>query len=328
MAKTAVSRGSLRGPKGDTGAPGAAGADATAIYGGKGAANGVAPLDASGHVPVVNLAARPIRTVATAVTAVVGELLEVDASGAARTITPPASPAAGDMVTLVKVDSSSNPVTWAGTVNGDPAGAQLVAGGAGATFVWVGSGWLIESVNVAYSGSGTTGGVLTTDPRLSDTRAPTDGSVTDAKVASNAAIAESKLALASDAAAGTASRRSLGTGTTQAAAGNHAHGPTAARAITYAATITPDASTGDQFYVSAPGDVVVAAPTNPTDGQRLMVEVYSSGGARTATISGTTTNAAGATLPLSIGSGKVGLLGFVYSARVGHWVLAAAVAEP
>lgn len=107
--------------------------------------------------------------------------------------------------------------------------------------------------------------VLTSDSRLSDTRTPTDGSVTNAKVAANAAIAktklasldivnadvnaaaaiaksklaalaivdadvdaaaavaESKLALASDAAAGTASRRTLGTGAAQAAAGDHAH---------------------------------------------------------------------------------------------------------
>ena len=49
-----------------------------------------------------------------------------------------------------------------------------------------------------------------------------DGSITNAKVASNAAIAESKLSLASDAAAGTASRRSLGLTSTQAAAGNDA----------------------------------------------------------------------------------------------------------
>lgn len=62
------------------------------------------------------------------------------------------------------------------------------------------------------------------DARLSDTRTPTDGTVTDVKVASNAAIAESKLSLASDAAAGTASRRTLGTGSLQAAAGNHMHG--------------------------------------------------------------------------------------------------------
>lgn len=60
------------------------------------------------------------------------------------------------------------------------------------------------------------------DPRLSDTRTPTAGSVTDASVAAGAAIAESKLALASDAAAATPSRRTLGTTATSAAAGNDA----------------------------------------------------------------------------------------------------------
>lgn len=58
------------------------------------------------------------------------------------------------------------------------------------------------------------------DSRLSDTRTPTALSVVDASVSASAAIAESKLALASDAAAGTASRRTLGTGALQAAAGN------------------------------------------------------------------------------------------------------------
>jgi hypothetical protein len=62
--------------------------------------------------------------------------------------------------------------------------------------------------------------VLTNDARLSDQRVPTALSVTDAKVAAGAAIAETKLALASDAAAGTASRRTIGTGALQAAAGN------------------------------------------------------------------------------------------------------------
>lgn len=47
--------------------------------------------------------------------------------------------------------------------------------------------------------------------------------VVDADVNAAAAIAESKLALASDAAVGTASRRTLGTGSTQAAAGDHLH---------------------------------------------------------------------------------------------------------
>ena len=60
------------------------------------------------------------------------------------------------------------------------------------------------------------------DSRLSDARNPIAGSVVDASVSASAAIAESKLALASDAAAGVASRRTLGTGALQAAAGNDA----------------------------------------------------------------------------------------------------------
>ena len=46
--------------------------------------------------------------------------------------------------------------------------------------------------------------------------------IVDGDISASAAIAESKLALASDAAAGTASRRTLGTGAQQAAAGNDA----------------------------------------------------------------------------------------------------------
>lgn len=62
--------------------------------------------------------------------------------------------------------------------------------------------------------------VVTTDSRLSDSRSPSAGSVTDASVAVGAAIAEAKLNLASDAAAATASRRTIGTGALQATAGN------------------------------------------------------------------------------------------------------------
>ena len=79
----------------------------------------------------------------------------------------------------------------------------------------------------------TTGSVAAgNDPRLSDARVPTTHAathgaggtdpvtVTDASVSATAAIAESKLALASDAAAGVGSKRTLGAGATQAAAGN------------------------------------------------------------------------------------------------------------
>lgn len=70
-------------------------------------------------------------------------------------------------------------------------------------------------------GTGANQAAAGNDSRLSDARTPTDSSVTNAKVASGAAIDESKLNLASDAAAGTASRRTLGTGASQAVAGTH-----------------------------------------------------------------------------------------------------------
>lgn len=89
-------------------------------------------------------------------------------------------------------------------------------------------------------GGGATQAAAGNDARLSDARQPLDASVTDAKVngaaaiaqsklalaitdaqvAAGAAIAEAKLALATDAAPGTGSRRTLGGGANQAAAGN------------------------------------------------------------------------------------------------------------
>jgi hypothetical protein len=58
------------------------------------------------------------------------------------------------------------------------------------------------------------------DARFSDQRVPLDATVTNAKVAAAAAISESKLALASNAARTVASRRTLGTGATEAFPGD------------------------------------------------------------------------------------------------------------
>lgn len=125
------------------------------------------------------------------------------------------------------------------TFNATEATSRVVGGGAiapasrsllmwDANYGGVGTGrWVKLPADAAAAiaslrtlGTGATQAAAGNDTRLSDTRTPTDSSVTDAKVAAAAAIAESKLNLASDAAAGTASRRTLGTGATQAAAGN------------------------------------------------------------------------------------------------------------
>lgn len=87
------------------------------------------------------------RAVATNTTAVAGEALWVDASGAARTVTPPTSPSAGARVYLAKSDSSSNAVTWNGTVNGDTGGVALGSAGAAVTLVYDGAAWWLATVN-------------------------------------------------------------------------------------------------------------------------------------------------------------------------------------
>lgn len=92
-------------------------------------------------------------------------------------------------------------------------------------------------------GTGATQAAAGNDSRLSNSRTPTGsaggglsgtypnpsigtGAISDANVATGANISESKLNLSSDAAANIASRRTLGTGSTQAAAGNDSRFPT------------------------------------------------------------------------------------------------------
>lgn len=75
-------------------------------------------------------------------------------------------------------------------------------------------------VGILYRDSGSTWRVVGLAPDVVTAAHILDGTITNAEISASAAIAESKLALASDAAAGTPSRRTLGTGATQAAAGN------------------------------------------------------------------------------------------------------------
>lgn len=77
-------------------------------------------------------------------------------------------------------------------------------------------------IGVLYRDSGSTWRVVGLAADVVTAVHIVDGTITNAEISGSAAIAESKLALASDAAAGTASRRTLGTGATQAAAGNDA----------------------------------------------------------------------------------------------------------
>lgn len=47
--------------------------------------------------------------------------------------------------------------------------------------------------------------------------------------------------------------------------------------VTYAATTTIDASTGNHFRITLTGNLTLAAPSNPTDGQRILIELIQNG---------------------------------------------------
>lgn len=119
--------------------------------------------------------------------------------------------------------TASEILTAIKTVDGSASGldADLLDGIEASAFAASTHSHVIADLPVADDGESNVNEVVrSNDSRLSNTRTPTDSSVTNAKVAAAAAIDESKLNLASDAAAGTASRRTLGTGATQAAPGN------------------------------------------------------------------------------------------------------------
>lgn len=93
--------------------------------------------------------------------------------------------------------------------------------------------------------------------------------------------------------------------------------------ITYAATVTIDASTGDAFAITATGPLALNAPTNPTNGQPLVVEVLASGANRIVTVHSAIVPAVGLTAAFTVVSGKVGFFGLRYSTLAGNWVMLA-----
>lgn len=98
-----------------------------------------------------------------AYTAVRGDLVPVDTTSGAVTVTLPTSPTTGDRVGVYKYDSSANVVTVAGTIDGQT-NATIVTQYAGATLEYVGgtAGWKVVAV---YSSTGPTGPTGLTGPQ-------------------------------------------------------------------------------------------------------------------------------------------------------------------
>ena len=97
--------------------------------------------------------------------------------------------------------------------------------------------------------------------------------------------------------------------------------------LTDAATIAVDASLGNDFRVTIAGNRTIGNPTNPSDGQQIIFQVtQGSGGSFTLTWGSGYEFSTGLPQPtLSTAAGQTDLLGFVYNAAKGTWLLAAFV---
>ena len=97
--------------------------------------------------------------------------------------------------------------------------------------------------------------------------------------------------------------------------------------LTDAATISVDASLGNDFRVTLGASRTMGNPANPADGQQIIFQITQGSGG-SATITWGTGYGFSAGLPqptLSTAAGQTDLLGFIYNAAKRTWLLAAFV---
>lgn len=95
-------------------------------------------------------------------------------------------------------------------------------------------------------------------------------------------------------------------------------------ALADGATPALDASLGAIFTLSAAGDRTIGIPTNPTDGQKIVIVHYASGGARTLALNSGTGGFAFGTDVTSLtetASGKRDLIGCIYNTTLNLWLV-------
>jgi hypothetical protein len=129
------------------------------------------------------------------------------------------------------------------------------------------------------------------------------------------------------------SANAQGTGT-EAARWNHVHsalpfsGGVAPRviALSYAATVEPDASQGNMFTLPLTGSPTIAAPANPTDGETIeFLLTQDSAGSRVVTWAAAYLFGTPGAPVLSTGAGLTDLVGFKYSALLTAWLCVGSV---
>ena len=97
--------------------------------------------------------------------------------------------------------------------------------------------------------------------------------------------------------------------------------------LTDAATIAVDASLGNDFRVTIAGNRTMGNPANPANGQQIIFQVTQGSGG-SFTLSWGSSYEFSSELPqpsLSTTAGQTDLLGFIYNAAKGAWLLAAFV---
>jgi hypothetical protein len=98
--------------------------------------------------------------------------------------------------------------------------------------------------------------------------------------------------------------------------------PPTVATLTYAATVTTDASTGDLFDITLTGNVTLANPTNPVDGKTLRWRIRQDGtGSRTVTLGSKFAIPSSATspLPFSTAANAMDILAATYHAGRDKW---------
>jgi hypothetical protein len=93
-------------------------------------------------------------------------------------------------------------------------------------------------------------------------------------------------------------------------------------ALTYASTVTTDASVADIFDVTLTGNVTLANPTNPVDGKTLRWRIRQDAtGSRTVTLGNKFVIPSSATspLPFSTAANKMDILAATYHAGRDKW---------
>lgn len=132
---------------------------------------------------------------------------------------------------------------------------------------------------------------------------------------------------AADVTSGTLAIARIPTGSTSSTVslGDHTHAaavvPIAPVTLTDAATIAVDASLGNHFRVTLAGNRTLGAPTNPTNGQKILIEVKQDAtGSRTLAYNAIYRFGTDVTSPtLTTTASKTDFLGFVYNSTAAKW---------